>query len=386
MKKKKFNYSIIYVIFFIIGIIIIFTLIPKHNQIENNLPTLTLANYKDYFHYEGKMLNENLLDNNYVSILYEDNQERKSYLIDLEKKKEINIQDILKDNTYDSFNEKINELQALKYPSAICKILNESSKAYFFNNEELIIYYNLPKDILTTKSFSLVVNYLEIKDYLNFTPIFNDNYINENGRKYDPNKISIALTFDDGPNDDKTIQLVDALESYNMSATFFMVGNKLASQADVVKKVNDSHSEVGYHSYAHTRFTSQSIATIQHEFAQSDETFYNITGNHLRLTRPPYGSYNKAVLSAIDNAFIRWNIDTNDWQYKDVDYIVNYVLENMKDRSIILFHDSYDTSVEAAIKLMSILYFQDVQVLSVSEMANLTNTPLENHLVYYSFN
>lgn len=386
MKKKKSNRNLLYLLLLFIIVLTIFGskyFIRKNNDV---LPPLKLTNYKEYFTFPGNLLNEYNINDRYVSLLYEDNGQKVSHLIDLKNKKEIDLYDLLKKNKYELYDEKMNELLALKYPTAICQILKKSDKAYYFDNEKLTIYYNLPDDIVTTRDFDLKINYVEIKDYINFETELNYEYVNENGQKYDPNKVSIAFTFDDGPNDEKTLRLVEALESYHMSATFFMVGNKIASQSSVVKRVNDSHSEVGYHSYAHTRFTYQSVETIQNEFNMSNELFHSITGNYLKLTRPPYGSYNTIVLSAIDNAFIRWNIDTNDWQYKDVDYIVNYVMDNLKDRSIILFHDSYETSVEAAIKLMEKLYFNDVQVLSVSELANLTNTPLENHHVYFSFN
>ena len=113
--------------------------------------------------------------------------------------------------------------------------------------------------------------------------------------------------------------------------------------------------------------------------------FNDITGGNFKLTRPPYGSYTKTTLNAIDNAFIRWNLDTNDWKYKDPEYIKNYVLENISNNSIILFHDSYDTTVEAIYDLIPILYLKDIQVMSVTNLANLRGMTLENHVVYYDF-
>ena len=389
MKKKTVT---LYIVLLIIGITFIFILITERHHLLNNkddnlnntLPVLNISNYQDYFAFNGSLIKENLFNNRYLSLLYNDNNQKVGHLIDLKLRKEISLKEVI--NNYGDFSEKINELQALKYPSAITKILNNNSKTYHFDDEGLMIYYQLPESIESKRDFTLKINYPEIKDYLSFEVTLNNDYVNENGRKYDPNKISISFTFDDGPSEGKTDKLIEALESYNMSATFFMVGYKLEKNASLVKKVNDSHSEVGYHSYNHTRFTTQSVATIQSEFNQSDNIFYSITGNHLKLTRPPYGSFNASVLGAIDNAFIRWNIDTNDWQYKDVDYLVNYVMDNIQDRSIILFHDSYDTSVEAATRLMEKLYFEDIQVLSVSELARLSGIELENHTLYYSFN
>ena len=76
------------------------------------------------------------------------------------------------------------------------------------------------------------------------------------------NNTTLIFTFDDGPNGENTLEILDYLESHNMSATFFMVGNKMSSQKDLVKKVYNSNSEIGYHSYDHTLFTKNKIKNI----------------------------------------------------------------------------------------------------------------------------
>ena len=152
-----------------------------------------------------------------------------------------------------------------------------------------------------------------------------------------------------------------------MSATFFMLGNKILNDEETVKKVTNSHSEVGYHSFNHTSFIKQKISEVKNEYQTSDEIFYNLTSHYFKYTRPPYGSYNQKVLESIDTPFVRWDIDTNDWRYHDAEYITKYVLENYSNGDIILFHDSYDTTVKAINKLVPILYNLDVQVLSITE-------------------
>ena len=396
-KKYKLRADIIMIIVLIIAIVFVLASISIINFIKEKKPTeievkttriisgIDKDNYQKFFKYNGKVVKENIIDNHYLSALYIDNNKYTSHLIDLYLGKEITIKDFIKNNSFDAFNNKINDLLELKYPSSVIKILNQSDSAYFFAEKELYIYYNSQNNIDSDKEFNLRVDYNEIKDYLTFKPSFNESYHNEDGYDYDPNKITIAFTFDDGPSDNYTLNIVKSLEEYKMCATFFMVGYKLEKYADIVKKVNDSHSEVGYHSYSHTRFTQQTKSQIQKDFKTSDDIFYKITGNHLKLTRPPYGSYNIDVLNSIDNSFIRWNIDTNDWQYHDVDYLVGYVMDNIKNHAIILFHDSYETSAEAARILMEKLYYKDIQVVSVTQLAKLTNTPLENHKVYFSF-
>ena len=198
------------------------------------------------------------------------------------------------------------------------------------------------------------------------------------------NNTSLIFTFDDGPNNENTLEILDYLESHNMSATFFMVGNKMNNQKEVIKKVYNSNSEIGYHSYDHTLFTKNKIKKIESDFDKTNKIYYEITGDYLSLTRPPYGEYNNKILKALNNSFILWDKDTHDWKYKDIDFIVKYVLENANDKDIILFHDSYKTTVEAVKKIIDILYENNIKVLSVTNYAKENNIKLENK-VYYSF-
>ena len=396
-KKHKLRIDVLLLFLLIIAIITVSTCISIVSFVkEKPLSKLNIKdthtfsgidknNYQKFFNFKGNVIKEVLIDNHYLSTLYMDDNKYVSHFIDLYLGKEIGINDLIKNNSIGHFNEKIEKLLKLKYPSSVIKKLNKMDNAYFLDNNEMYIYYNNIDTIETTREFNLRVDYNEIKDFLIFKPVLNEVYQNENGYDYDPNKITVAFTFDDGPSDDYTIRIVKSLEEFKMSATFFMVGYKLEKYADIVKKVEESHSEVGYHSYSHTRFTEQTPLQIKNDFTKSDNLFFEITGNHLTLTRPPYGNFNKDVLNSINTAFIRWNIDTNDWKYKDTDYLVSYVLENIKNHAIILFHDSYQTSVEAASILMEKLYYQDIQVVNVTELAKLTNTSLEKHQMYYSF-
>ena len=396
-KKRRFRLDVLLIFLLIIAIITVLALISlvkianksSINNINVHVSRLISGvnkdNYQKYFNYKGKVVKENVLDDHYLSALYLEDNKYVSHFIDLNLGKEISLDGLIKKNSTNSFEDKIKELLILKYPGNVIKKLNKMDTAYFFDENRLEIYYNNLGLVETTREFNLMVDYNEIKNYLVFKPTLSQTYQNEDGYNYDPNKYTVSFTFDDGPNEDYTLKILKSLEDYKMSATFFMVGYKLEKYDDIVKKVDESHSEVGYHSYSHTRFTYQTTDQIQSDFALSDGIFNQITGNHFKLTRPPYGNYNAEVLNSIDTAFIRWNIDTNDWQYHDVNYIVNYVLENKKNHAIILFHDSYQTSADAAATLMEKLYYQDIQVVSVTKLAELTNTPLENHYVYFSF-
>lgn len=390
MKKNKNNkYQLrknkLIILILIILIMIIYLVYPKNlsDIIVFNKPNKK-TNIFDIK--EDNILSKTTMDNKYVFIVINENNKVVSKILDYKTNKELPFDDIIKKNKIGDMNKKISELLYYKYPTAVASLLdNYAQKDYLFYDSYILIKYNLSQEILeTNRCFDLKVYYYEIKDYLNFeVPIYS--YKNEDGFDYDENKITIVFSFDDGPNGKKTQNILNTLEDYKMSATFFMLGNKLLNDEETVKKVAHSHSEVGYHSFNHTSFIKQKLSELKNEYQTSNEIFYNLTNHYFKYTRPPYGSYNQKVLESIDTPFVRWDIDTNDWRYHDAEYITKYVLENYSNGDIILFHDSYDTTVKAINKLVPILYNLDVQVLSISDYTKLKNINLENHKMYFDF-
>lgn len=390
MKKNKNNkYQLkknkLIILILIILIMTIYLVYPKNlsDIIVFNKPNekTTIFDIK-----EDNIVSKTTMDNKYVFIVINENNKVVSKILDYKTNKELTFDDIIKKNKIVDVNKKISELLYYKYPTAIASLLdNYAQKDYLFYDSYILIKYNLSQEILeTNRCFDLKVYYYEIKDYLNFeVPIYS--YKNEDGFDYDENKITIVFSFDDGPNGKKTQNILNTLEDYKMSATFFMLGNKLLNDEETVKKVANSHSEVGYHSFNHTSFIKQKISEVKNEYQTSNEIFYSLTSHYFKYTRPPYGSYNQKVLESIDTPFVRWDIDTNDWKYHDAEYITKYVLENYSNGDIILFHDSYDTTVKAINKLVPILYNLDVQVLSITEYTKLKNINLENHKMYFDF-
>ena len=390
MKKNKNNkYQLkknkLIILILIILIMTIYLVYPKNlsDIIVFNKPNekTTIFDIK-----EDNIVSKTTMDNKYVFIVLNENNKIVSKILDYNTNKELPFDDIIKKNKIGDMNKKISELLYYKYPTAIASLLdNYAQKDYLFYDSYILIKYNLSQEILeTNRCFDLKVYYYEIKDYLNFeVPIYS--YKNEDGFDYDENKITIVFSFDDGPNGKKTQNILNTLEDYKMSATFFMLGNKLLNDEETVKKVTNSHSEVGYHSFNHTSFIKQKISEVKNEYQTSNEIFYSLTSHYFKYTRPPYGSYNQKVLESIDTPFVRWDIDTNDWRYHDAEYITKYVLENYSNGDIILFHDSYDTTVKAINKLVPILYNLDVQVLSITEYTKLKNINLENHKMYFDF-
>lgn len=178
----------------------------------------------------------------------------------------------------------------------------------------------------------------------------------------------IAFTFDDGPNPVQTKRLLDGLEARNAKATFFVIASKIdATKEDVrtdlnielVCRMHKEGHEIGNHTYSHCYLTTASKSRVTQELEKASHIIQNITGETPRYMRPPGGGQMTAPWIreiAAPMITVCWSgVDTRDWQCRDVDAMVKKITQNAKDGSIILLHDNYATSVDAALKAMDIL-------------------------------
>lgn len=309
----------------------------------------------------------------------------KSYIVDTITGAELSIKDIIKEDKYDEFLAKEEELLRLKYPEFIINgIINgEGTKVYVIKENVMVVYYyDYVYDYPYTESVNLTINYNEVHDYLDFTHELDAEYQNENGYNYSADKKTVALTFDDGPSSKYNAQFLDVLARNKAHATFFMVGTMMNNCQKCVLDTYNSGNEVGSHTYNHMNIKKNNALDVNDNLKQVDDLFYKITNDHIKYVRPPYGAYSKENLENINNPLILWNIDTEDWSHHDVDYIVNSVMENVQDGSIILMHELYETSLQALEVLLPRLYAEGYQVVSVSELANMKGKTLESGHAY----
>ena len=340
---------------------------------------------KDYEKNYSKV-DTSIINNKLTSILVTDDQGNiQSFVYNSDNATIVDIKDLFKKNTYDLFINKVFDLLSLKYATFVVDGIKDfpGDIIYYFKNNEVVVYF---KNYVFSPSYNeditLHVNYNEIDEYLNFKHVLDKEYKNENGFDYDSNKPTIAISFDDGPNNQNTMQILKVLEDYKMCATFFMVGNKMYNQEKILKSVLATHSEIGSHTYSHINMKRVSKDKVKSELDLTSRIYKDITGLDIKLVRPPYGAYTDDIIKNYNYSFILWNADTDDWKYKDTQRIVDYVLNNANDGNIILMHDSYATSVEAVKIVIPQLYARGIQVVSVSKLAELKNFNLENGKAY----
>lgn len=200
----------------------------------------------------------------------------------------------------------------------------------------------------------------------------------------DPKKPMVALTFDDGPGK-RTGELLAQLEKYNAHATFFMLGQKVSSYPDVVKKMKEIGCELGNHSYSHQNLAKASVAGITDELGKTNAGIAQIAGEGATVMRPPYGAISDTLKATVGMPMILWNIDTLDWKTRNAQKTIETTMNNVDDGDIILLHDIHTESVDAALKLIPMLEKEGYQLVTVSELAAAKGVTLENGGRYTDF-
>ena len=195
----------------------------------------------------------------------------------------------------------------------------------------------------------------------------------------------VSLTFDDGPSADTTPELLDILHQKSATVTFFMLGSRAANNPNIVERAEREGHVVASHTMYHQNFAKISAAATNDDIAESKAVFNDIIRHVPSLTRPPYGNITNTVRDAVGTPIILWSVDTLDWKIKNPDSISEITHEQVYDGAIILMHDIYETSVEAAARLIDELRAEDYEFVTVPELAKYRGVDLKNGAVYYSF-
>ena len=274
-------------------------------------------------------------------------------------------------NSYDIDFEKVLDLLSIKYSSEVVnkiKSLSLDDYNFKFTDKGVHVYFNF--DLFDTPYVPEL--YL---DYNNEVLIESTN----------ERKKMIAFTFDDGPGD-YTKDLVDTLKINNSTATFFMLGNRMKYNQSAVLYATDNGMEIGSHSYSHKNLDKISEEELEEEINSTTIIYNEITGKNIKLFRPPYGNSKSSVREKIPFAIIKWNIDTQDWLYRDSKHTYEHIIANACDGCIVLMHEIYKETLEAVKMSIPALQEMGYDIVSVSELADSKEITLVPGTLYKSFN
>lgn len=178
----------------------------------------------------------------------------------------------------------------------------------------------------------------------------------------------VALTFDDGPSPKYTPLLLDGLKERNVRATFFLLGKNVKENQELVQRMQAEGHLLGNHTYNHVQLNKIPETTARQEILKTNNEIYEATGKYPEYMRPPYGAWKKNMELCVEMLPVFWDIDTLDWKSQNVDAILKAAGEEPEDGSIILMHDEYQTSVEAALLLIDRLKEKGYEFVTVDEL------------------
>jgi len=202
----------------------------------------------------------------------------------------------------------------------------------------------------------------------------------------DPNRPMIALTFDDGPSA-FTVPILDALEQYGAVATFYVSGSRVQRHSNIVLRASDMGCEIASHSWSHRNLTGLSESSIRTELRNANTVIESVIGRPPSSMRPPYGGINQRgrnVAAELGLPVMLWSLDPSDYTLSNANTIYNRVISNVRNRDIILLHDTSRSTADAARRLIPALIERGYQLVTVSELMYYSGIETRPGAVYTS--
>ena len=190
-------------------------------------------------------------------------------------------------------------------------------------------------------------------------------------------KKQIALTFDDGPHPTLTPRILEILERYGISATFFMVGQNVLNYPEAARAVIGAGHEVGNHTFSHPHIANLGEKAIFDEIGKCEDALEELCEYRPHLLRTPQGALTPSLERCLiddDYILVLWSLDTRDWENKSTAHVVRTVLDSVQAGDIILMHDFIghnSKTPEALEKIIPVLLSEGYEFVTVSALLGL---------------
>jgi peptidoglycan-N-acetylglucosamine deacetylase len=151
----------------------------------------------------------------------------------------------------------------------------------------------------------------------------------------------ISLTFDDGPDPEWTLRLLDTLDRTSAHATFFPIAPRAARQPELMARIISEGHEVGLHCHEHVRHSSRSIEWGRGDTARALALLASV-GAHPSLWRTPYGDlapWSEQVAGENRLRIVGWTVDSHDWRGDSAEEMFRLTAPDLRDGAIVLAHD-----------------------------------------------
>jgi peptidoglycan/xylan/chitin deacetylase (PgdA/CDA1 family) len=190
----------------------------------------------------------------------------------------------------------------------------------------------------------------------------------------------IALTFDDGPNDPCTLNLLEVLAKHNVRATFFLIGRYVRQRPDIVREIAKQGHVVGNHTFTHPLLIFEPSSWIRREILQCRDAIREAVGEQSNLFRPPFGGRRPGTFALVRELGlepIMWNVTGYDWNAPSADYIEEKVTRKIRGGGeVVLLHDGSHAAfgadrsrtVQAVDRMIARYHAEGYQFVTIPEM------------------
>lgn len=187
----------------------------------------------------------------------------------------------------------------------------------------------------------------------------------------------ISLTFDDGPHPEYTLQLLEVLERYDIKANFFWLGVCVNRYPEIAQAVYEKGHWIGLHGYEHISFPQLTRTELKSSLEKTQLSIYNACGLEPKLVcdvRPPNGIFTPQTLKLLQEwgyRSVMWSVVPEDWVRPGISVVVNRVVKQTYNGSIIVLHDGYDGGQDVAksvAEIIPILLDKNYKFITIDKM------------------
>ena len=236
---------------------------------------------------------------------------------------------------------------------------------FIFNKEKISSYLVAFSTVAVLFTMSIFVNNKQTLEVSSNTkenlPIYN----------VQTEENAVSLTMNCAWNADDIDSILDTLNKYNITITFFIVGDWADKYPEAVKKINENGHEIGNHSNTHPHINKLNIDKNCEEITKCSEKLKNITGKEVNLYRCPYGEYNNTVINAADSLNyypIQWSLDTLDYTGLTGNEMWNRLDRKLKKGDIILMHNGTKHTADSLELLIKNIQSKGFEIKKVSDI------------------
>lgn len=199
-----------------------------------------------------------------------------------------------------------------------------------------------------------------------------------------PGSKFMALTYDDGPNDPYTQQMLDVLGRHGVKATFFLIGKFVGQRPEIARTVVEAGHAIGSHTWDHPNLIYATQAEVRRQLEETSKVIVDATGVDAKLFRPPWGARRPATLRtvrALQFQPVMWSVTCYDWKARSAGEIVANAERQIRGGDVILLHDGrhremgWDRSrtVEATERILTCYHGEGYEFVTIPEMMEISS-------------